>query len=88
MKHCFSEHERAKVLKDYIERIMNEEHDLHHNVEGDVVEDPVVCVSRDGVFQELNESRKIPSTFISIIGVIAISERVGVMAEIYQRVMD
>ena len=29
-----------------MERIMNEENDWDHNVEGDAVEGPVVCVSR------------------------------------------
>ena len=44
---CFSEKERGKVWKDYMERIMNEEIDWGHNVEGDAVEGPVVCVSRE-----------------------------------------
>ena len=54
-KLCFNEKERGKVLKDYIERIMNEENDCYHNVEGDAVEGPVVCVSREEVLQALNE---------------------------------
>ena len=45
-KLCFSEKERGKVWKDYMERIMNEENDWDH-VEGDAEEDCVVCVSRD-----------------------------------------
>ena len=36
-KLCFSENERGKVRKDYVERIMNEENDRDH-VEGDAVE--------------------------------------------------
>ena len=47
MESCFSEKERGKVRKDCMERIMNEENDWDHNVEGDSVEVPVVCVSRD-----------------------------------------
>ena len=43
-----------------MERIMNEENDWDHNVEGDAVEGPVVCVSRDKMLQALNENRKIP----------------------------
>ena len=35
------------VLKDYMERIMNEENDWDRNVEGDAVEGPVVCVSTE-----------------------------------------
>ena len=65
-KLCFSEKERGKVWKDYIERIMNEENDWNCNVEGDAVEGSVVCVRREEVFQALNENRKSPWTFRSI----------------------
>ena len=34
-KLCFSEMERGKVWKDYMEKIMNEVNDWDHNVEGD-----------------------------------------------------
>ena len=44
-KLCISEKERGKVWKDYTERIMNEENDWDHYVEGDAVEGLVVCVS-------------------------------------------
>ena len=37
----------GKVWKDYMERIMNEDSDWDHYVEGDAVEGPVVCVSRE-----------------------------------------
>ena len=50
----FSEKEISKVWKDYMERIMKEENDLDHNVEGDAVEGPVVCVYREEVLQALN----------------------------------
>ena len=43
-KLCFSEKERGKVWKDYMKMIMNEENDRDHNVEGDAVAGPVVCV--------------------------------------------
>ena len=59
-KLCFSDKERGIVWKDYMGRIMNEENDLDRNVEGDVVEGPVVCVSREEVLQALNENRKSP----------------------------
>ena len=65
-KMCFSEKERSKVWKDYTEWIMNEENDWDHNVEGDAVEGPVVCVSRDEVLQALNEKRKSLWTFRGI----------------------
>ena len=54
---CFSEKERGKVWKDYMERIMNEENDLDHDVEGDAVERPVVCNSREGELQALDEMK-------------------------------
>ena len=57
-KLCFSEKERGKVWKDYMERIMNKENDWDRNVEGDAVEGPVVCVSREEVLQALSEMRK------------------------------
>ena len=45
---------------------MNEENDWDHNVEGESVDGPVVCVSREEVLQALNENRKSPITFRSI----------------------
>ena len=56
-KLCFSEKERSKVWKDYMERIMNEENDWDHNEKGDAVEGPVVCVGREEVLQALNEMK-------------------------------
>ena len=40
-----------------MEWIMNEEDDCNHNVEGDAVEGPVVCVIREEVLQALNEMK-------------------------------
>ena len=40
-----------------MERIVNEENDWDHNVEGDAVEGPVVCVGREEVLQALNEMK-------------------------------
>ena len=54
-KLCFCEKERCKVWKDYMKSIMDEENDWDRNVEGDAVEGPVVCVSREEVLQALNE---------------------------------
>ena len=54
-KLCFSEMDTGEVWMDYMERITNEENYLDHNVEGDVVEGPVVCVSREDVLQALSE---------------------------------
>ena len=48
---------KKKVWKDYIERIMKKENDWDRNVEGDAVEGPVVCASREDVLQALNEMK-------------------------------
>ena len=62
-KLCFSEKGRGKVWKDYMERITNEENVWDQNEDGDAVEGPVICVSREEVLQALNENRKSPWTF-------------------------
>ena len=56
-KLCFSEKERGRFWKDYMERTMNEENDWDHNVEGDEVDGQIVCVSRGEVLQALNEMK-------------------------------
>ena len=55
MESCVSVRSRGKILKVYIERIMNEENDMDHNVEGDAEEGPVECECKDVVVQALNE---------------------------------
>ena len=40
MEGCISVRKRVIVLKDYMERIVNEENDLGYNVEGDTAEGP------------------------------------------------
>ena len=52
MDSCVSVRQK-EVWKDYIERIMNEENDCDHNVEGDAVD----CVSGEEVMQALDEMR-------------------------------
>ena len=90
MKAVFSENERGKVWKDYMEWIMNEENDWDGYVEGDAVEVTVVCVSREEVFQELNENKKKPWPLEVSLELIAASGGVGVqvMAEICHNVLD
>ena len=76
----------------YMERTMNEENDWDHNVEGDAVESPEVCVSREEVQRELHEmkTRKAPGPSNVSLKLIAASEAVGIQvrAEIYQKVLD
>ena len=64
-----------------MERIMNEQINLDHNVEGDAAEGPVVGASREEVFQTLNENRE--QLLIAASGGV-----VQVMAEICQSKMD
>ena len=52
-KLCFSEKERGKVWKDYMERIMRKENEWDHDMEGDAVEGPIACVCREEVLQAL-----------------------------------
>ena len=90
-KLCFSETERGKVWKDYMERTMNEENDWDRNVEGDAVEGPVVCVSRDEVLRALNEIKtgKAPGPSEVSLELIAASgaEGIQVMAEICHEIL-
>ena len=91
-KLCFSEKERGKVWKDYMERILNEENDWDHNVEGDAVEDPVVCANREEMLQALKEVRtgKAPGPSEISLELIAASGgvEIQVMVEICQKVLD
>ena len=91
-KVCFCEKESGKVWKDYMERIMNDENDFNHYVEGDAVEGPVVCVSREVVLQVLNEMKtgKAPGPSEVSLELIAASREVGIqlMAEICHKVLD
>ena len=54
---CFSVRKRDRVFKAYMERIIFEENDWDHNVEGDAVEGLEDCVSRDEIIQALNEMK-------------------------------
>ena len=56
-KLCSIEKERGKVLKGYVDSIMNEENDWDNNVAGDAVQGPIVCVDREEVLQASNEMK-------------------------------
>ena len=68
------------MWKDYVERIVNEENEWDHKVEGDTVEGPAVCVSREGVLQALNEmkSGKAPGPSEVSMELIATSVGIGI----------
>ena len=71
-----------------MERITNEENNFDHNVEGDAVQSPIVCVSREEALQELNEMKtgKVPGPSEVSLGLIVASGgvRIQVMAKICQ----
>ena len=85
---CLCERERAYVWRDYLKRIMNEENEWDHNVDGDAVDGEVVCVSREEVLQALNEMKtgKVLGPSEVSLELIAASGGVGiqVIAEICQ----
>ena len=91
-KLCFSEKEKCTIWKDYMERIMKEENDWDHNMEGDGVVGPVVCVSREEALQAINEMKteKDPGPSEVSLGLIAASGgvRIQVMAEICSNILD
>ena len=86
-----SKKEIGNVLKDYMERIMNEENDWDHDVEGDSVEGPVDCVHREEVLQALTEmnTAKAPGLSQVSLELFAASWGVGIqaMTEISQKVL-
>ena len=61
-----------------MERIMNEENGWDHNVEGDAVEGPVVCVSREEVLQALDEMKTCKAHGPSEVSLELIAARWGV----------
>ena len=71
---------------------MNDESDCCHDVDGDAVEGPVVCVSREEVLQALNEMKtgRLPGPSEVSLELIAASGGVGiqVMTVICQAVLD
>ena len=77
---CVSVRRKEVVRKDYMERIMNEENEWDYNVEGDAVEGPVVCVSREEVLQTLNEMKteKVPGHSEVLMELITASGGVGI----------
>ena len=51
----YSEKERGKDWKGYMEKVANDENNWDHNVDGDAADDQVVCVSREEVLPASNE---------------------------------
>ena len=84
----FSDIKRFQVWQDYMERINK----WNHNVEGNVIEGSVACISREVVLQALNGMKtvKAPGPSEVSLELIAASWGVGihVMAEICRKVLD
>ena len=53
----FSEKDRGKVWKKYMERIMNEENEWDQNVKTELVEGPVERISREEVVKAIREMK-------------------------------
>ena len=59
----------VSVRRRWVNSEKNKEDDWDHNVEEDAIKGPVNCVCREEVLWALNENRKRPWTFSSVIGV-------------------
>ena len=80
LESCASLRRKEVKWKDYMERIMNEEHDWDYNVKIDAVEGPVVHARRKEVLQALNETKteNAPGPSETSLQLIAASRGVGI----------
>ena len=88
----FSEEDRAKIGKEHMEKIMNEENEWDRMVETDLVEGPVEKVVRDEIVEAIQSMKSGKATGTSEVSVemIVASGDIGVkvMMELCQRVLD
>ena len=88
----FIEEDRAKISKEHMEKIMNEENEWDHMVETDVVEGPVEKVARNEIVEAIESMKSGKATGTSEVSVkmIVASGEIGdkVMMELCQRVLD
>ena len=88
----FIEEDRAKIWKEHMEKIMNEENEWDHMVETDVVEGPVEKVARNEIVEAMQRMKSGKATGPSEVSVemIVASCKIGVkvMMELCQRVLD
>ena len=84
--------DRAKIWKEHMEKIMNEENEWNHMVETDVVEGPVEKVVRKEIVEAIQSMKSRKATGPSEVSVemIFASGEIGVkvMMELCQRVLD
>ena len=88
----FIEEDRAKIWKEHIEKIMNEENEWDRMVETDLVEGPVEKVARNEIveaIQGMKSGKATGSSEVSVEMIVASGEiGVKVMMELCQRVLD
>ena len=88
----FIEKDRAKIWKELMEKIMNEENEWDHMVETDVVERPAEKVARIEIVKAMHKMKSRKATGpseVSVEMIVASGEiEVKVMIELCQRVLD
>ena len=88
----FIEEDKAKIWKEHMEKIMNEENKWHRMVETDVVERPVEKVARNEIVEAIQSMKSGKATRTSGVSVemIVASGEIGVkvMMELCQQVLD
>ena len=88
----FIEEDRAKIWKEHMEKIMNEENEWDHMVQTDSVEGPVEKVARNEIVEAMQRMKSGKATGPSEVSVemIVASGEIGVkvMMELCQRVLD
>ena len=88
----FIEEDRAKIWKEHMEKIMNEENEWDRMVETDVVEGPMEKVVRNEIVEAIQSMKSGKATGPSEVTVemIVASGEIGVkvMMELCQRVLD
>ena len=88
----FTEEDQAKIWKEHMEKIMNEENEWDHAMETDVVEGLVEKVARNEIVEAMQKMKSGKATGPSEVSVemIVASGEIGVkvMIELCQRVLD
>ena len=88
----FIEEDRAKIWKEHMEKIMNEDNEWDHMVETDVVERHVENVARNEIVEAMQSMKSGKATGTSEVSeeMIVASVEIGVkvMMELCQRVLD
>ena len=88
----FIEEDRAKIWKEHMEKIMNEENEWDRMVETDVVGGPVEKVAHDEIveaIQSMKSGKATGTSGVSVETILASAEiRVKVMMELCQCVLD